>query len=242
MLVTGQTDRSEMAGTIIDEATIADEMAFADTWRPVGPRHRVDFSLESNGEVMRKAAKGDDRAWSELFNRFGSMVLRVAQRMGLNAADAADVQQATWMQFMKHADQVRDPECIGAWLATTARRQSQRVAMAAARQTLSPDPAADYATTGNSSDDVEATVIRQQFDAPLQKALERLPESYRRLLQLLTSDSCPSYEEAARTLNLPVGSIGPMRQRGLQMLRRDPELKECQAGTVGKSSPRHSGM
>ena len=89
---------------------------------------------------------------------------------------------------------------------------------------------------------MEATVIRQQFDAPLQKALERLPESYRRLLQLLTSDSCPSYEEAARTLNLPVGSIGPMRQRGLQMLRRDPELKECQAGTVGKSSPRHSGM
>ncbi len=241
MLVMGQTDRSEPAGRITDEASIADEMAFADARRPVGPRHRVDFSLESNGEVMRKAAKGDDRAWSELFNRFGSMVLRVAQRMGLNAADAADAQQATWMQFMKHADQVRDPECIGAWLATTARRQSQKVAMAAARQTLSPDPAGDYASTENSTDDVEATVIRRQLDAPLQKALHRLPDSYRRLLQLLTSDSCPSYEDAARTLNLPIGSIGPMRQRGLQMLRRDPELQKYQACSPGQSSSGHSG-
>jgi RNA polymerase sigma factor (sigma-70 family) len=242
MLVMGQTETSELAGEIAGESPIADETLFADTWRPAGPRHRVDLTLESNGEVMRKAGKGDDRAWNELFNRFGTMVLHVAQRMGLNAADAADVQQATWMQFMRHADQVRDPECVGAWLATTARRQSQRVAIAAGRQTLSPDPVANYAPVERSGEDVEAVVLRAEYDAPLQKALDRLPESYRRLLLLLTSDSCPSYEDAARTLNLPVGSIGPMRQRGLQMLRRDPELQKYQAASNGKSSTRHSAL
>ena len=34
---------------------------------------------------------------------------------------------------------------------------------------------------------------------------------------------CPSYTEIAETLNLPIGSIGPMRMRALQMLRRTPE-------------------
>jgi RNA polymerase sigma factor (sigma-70 family) len=231
MLVTGQTGSSELAGRMAGEAAMSEEMVLADPWPAVGARLRVDFTLESNGEVMRKAAKGDDRAWNELFDRFGSMVFHLARGMGLNPADAADVQQATWMQFMRHADQVRDPECIGAWLATTARRQSQKVAVAAARQTLSPDPAANHKSGESSSEDVEAAVLRQEYDGPLHKALHRLPESYRKLLVLLTSDSCPSYEEAARTLNLPVGSIGPMRQRGLQMLRRDPELQNYQAAS-----------
>jgi RNA polymerase sigma factor (sigma-70 family) len=233
MLVTGQTGSSELAGGMAGGPAMSDGMVLADCWPPVGARLRVDFTLESNGEVMRKAAKGDDRAWSELFDRFGSMVVHVARRMGLNPADAADVAQATWMQFMRHADQVRDPECIGAWLATTARRQSQKVAVAAGRQTLSPDPVANHPSGDGSGEDVEAAVLRQEYDGPLHKALGRLPESYRKLLVLLSSDSCPSYEEAAKALNLPVGSIGPMRQRGLQMLRRDPELQNYQAASNG---------
>jgi RNA polymerase sigma factor (sigma-70 family) len=229
MLLTEQADSREMAAKIGDESAIAGEVfseILPDTWRAFSPRRRVDYSVEPNGEVVRKAAKGDDRAWRELVKRFGPMVMCVAQRMGLNGADAADVQQATWVQLMRHADQVRDPECIGAWLATTARRQSQRIAMAAHRQVPSPDPLANSFPVDRPDEDVEAAVLRSQYDGALQRALNRLPDSYRRLLQVLTSDACPSYEEAAKALNLPVGSIGPMRQRGLQMLRRDSELRK----------------
>jgi RNA polymerase sigma factor (sigma-70 family) len=179
---------------------------------------------ESNGSLVRKAGKGDDQAWAELIRRFGPMVARVARRTGLSEADAADVQQTTWIALMRYADQIRDPERIGSWLATSARRQSQRVAMARSCQTLSADPVADARWTVGETDGVEALIMRDQFDATLERAVSRLPLPYQTLLRLLSSDACPSYADVAQAMRLPVGSIGPMRQRGLLMLRRDAEL------------------
>ena len=182
---------------------------------------RTDLAAESTGDLVRKASKSDERAWAELINRFGPMVLRVAQRSGLNASDAADVHQATWLQLIRCADQVRDPDRIGGWLATTARRQSQRVAVARCRQTPSSNPVADY----SSGDDVESVVLNDHYEPALERALGRLPAPYRQVLRLLTSDRTPSYDDVAKAMGVPVGSIGPMRLRALQMLRRDPELQ-----------------
>jgi RNA polymerase sigma factor (sigma-70 family) len=153
------------------------------------------------------------------------MLLAVARRTGLNAADAADVQQATWVQLMRRSDQVRDPDRIGAWLATTARRESQRVAMTAGRQAPSPDPLGECGRTWSRGPEVESEVLHQEFEPALERAMDRLPAAYQRVLKLLSSDTSPSYTEVARALGLPVGSIGPMRVRGLRLLRRDPELQ-----------------
>jgi RNA polymerase sigma factor (sigma-70 family) len=148
----------------------------------------------------------------------------------LSAADAADVQQATWVQLLRHADQVREPERIGAWLATTARRESQRVAMARSRQALSADPWGEYGSGPQGGEDVAAGVVRDHYEPVLEQALGRLPASYRRVLELLSSDASPSYEEVARAMGLPVGSIGPMRLRALQQLRRDGGLRAQRVG------------
>jgi hypothetical protein len=65
-----------------------------------------------------------------------------------------------------------------------------------------------------------------EYDPLLEQALNRLPAMYQKLLRLLMSDSGPSYLEVARILELPVGSIGPMRMRALCMLRDTPELSD----------------
>jgi RNA polymerase sigma factor (sigma-70 family) len=197
---------------------------------PTSPFSRSprDFghSSDSVGDLVRKAQKGDERAWSEVVRRFGPMVLRTARRTGLNAADAADVQQATWVQLMRYGDQVRDPDRIGAWLATTARRQSQRVSMAKTRQVPSPGPHMECCSAIPAQpNDVADLVGHDQFEHALERAMGRLPANYRQVLELLVSDSLPSYEDVARATGLPIGSIGPIRLRGLQRLRRDPGLR-----------------
>ena len=50
---------------------------------------------------------------------------RVAHR--LSDADAADVFQTTWMRLLEHLDDLRNPEALGGWLATTARNECLRV-------------------------------------------------------------------------------------------------------------------
>jgi DNA-directed RNA polymerase specialized sigma24 family protein len=54
----------------------------------------------------------------------------------------------------------------------------------------------------------------------LQQGMENLGDRCRRLLQLLYYDtSVPSYADVAETLDMPIGSIGPMRARCLKKLR-----------------------
>jgi RNA polymerase sigma factor (sigma-70 family) len=186
-------------------------------------RHRGGFEGERTGELVRRATSGDELAWAALINRFGPMVVRVAHRTGLNAADAADAHQATWVQLMRRLDQVRDPERIGGWLVTTARRQSQRIAIARGRHTLTSDLVTESLESHSLS--AEALVLRSHYEPQVEQALGRLPTAYQQLLVTLTSNPVPSYEEVAKSLGLPVGSIGPMRLRALQMLRRDSELR-----------------
>jgi len=53
----------------------------------------------------------------------------------------------------------------------------------------------------------------------LYRALSQLPERERKLLVFLFFDEGYDYAAIARELNMPIGSIGPTRQRGLKKVR-----------------------
>jgi DNA-directed RNA polymerase specialized sigma24 family protein len=160
--------------------------------------------------------------------RFERLVLSAGRRIGLNHADAADVAQLTWLRLFEHAHQIREPERLPAWLAATARREALRVAIDAKRSVLCADPTLENGVDRRGAiHDVYA--VDGHYGPELEEALSRLPASYQRLLRVLMSDDSPSYTEVAVQLQIPIGSIGPMRMRALEMLRRTPEF----AGSVG---------
>src|SRR5436190_13431579 len=76
--------------------------------------------------VVRAAAAGDQAAWNELIERFQGLVWATARSFRLSRADAADVAQTTWLRLVENLDRIREPEHLGAWLATTARREALR--------------------------------------------------------------------------------------------------------------------
>ncbi len=172
----------------------------------------------TNTELLCQAAAGSQAAWNELHERYGRLVVRAARRTGLNERDAADAAQVTWMRLFQHVGAIRDPERLPGWLATTARRESIRISMRAARLPLD-DGAHDVETLGTTVA-ADAPVLERESVETLERAVEGLPDRYRVLLRLLLSDEGLSYAEISRRLHLPVGSIGPMRGRGLELLRR----------------------
>lgn len=174
-------------------------------------------------ELLDRAAERDSAAWSMLVSRFGRLVLRVGRRIGLSHADAADVAQLTWIRLLEHAHQIREPERLPAWLTSTARREAIRVAVDAKRYVLCADPTAENGVERRGSVH-DAYPADGDYGPELEEALSRLPARYQQLLRLLTSDDCPSYAEIAARMRIPIGSIGPMRMRALEMLRRTPEL------------------
>jgi len=175
------------------------------------------------GDLLRRAVDRDGAAWDALMNRFGQLVLRAGRKVGLNHADAADVAQLTWLRLLEHADQIREPDRLPAWLAMTARREGIRIAISTKRYVLCADPTTENGVERRGAAP-DVYPVDGVYEPELEAALARLPERYQRLLRLMTGDDCPSYTDIARQLNLPVGSIGPMRMRALEMLRRAPEL------------------
>ena len=91
------------------------------------------------GRLVRRAARGDQVSWDALVARFGPMVWSIARSMGRSPAEAADVSQTVWLSLLEHLDTILQPERVGAWLATTTRRECLRVQQRAQRFTLVDD-------------------------------------------------------------------------------------------------------
>src|SRR3954447_6349402 len=85
-------------------------------------------------ELVAAAAEGDQVAWNGLVDRFNGLVWSVARAHRLGAADASDVVQTTWLRLVENLGRLQDPERVGAWLATTARRECLRTLRQSARQ------------------------------------------------------------------------------------------------------------
>ena len=168
------------------------------------------------GAVVRAATDGDRDAWNALVARYSGLVWGVARAHRLGDADAADVFQTTWLRLVEHLDRLQDPERVGAWLATTARRECLRTLRMSARvlpteTELLPDPGTD-APLG-------AALLSEERDRALWEAFGGLSERCQALLRLLVADPPPSYEDVGAALDMPIGSIGPTRQRCLERLR-----------------------
>jgi DNA-directed RNA polymerase specialized sigma24 family protein len=174
-------------------------------------------------ELLRRAARKDWAAWDELVKRFGRMVLHTAGTAGLNASDSSDAAQLTWLRLHEHIHEIREPEHLPAWLAVTARREALRIAFYAKRYVLCAEPDTTYDTRYRWSV-TDVYPVEGDYSPAVEAALSNLPTRYERLLRLLMCEDCPSYTEVAEKMGIPIGSIGPMRMRALQILRQALEL------------------
>lgn len=172
------------------------------------------------GDLLRAASRGDQDAWEALVERYSGAIAAVTRAHRLDATDAGDVHQSTWLRLIEHRDRIRQPDRLGAWLVTTARNECLRIHRHARRLIPSGDGLDSMVLSRQSpTSSIEDDVIGAETKAAVMDAIASLPVNQRSLIELLMSDPPPSYEEVSTILNMPVGSIGPTRGRCLAKLR-----------------------
>lgn len=164
---------------------------------------------------------GDERAWAQLVARFDGPLRRVARSYRLNATSVDDAVQMTWVRVFTRVGTLRDPEALGAWLTTTVRRECLRLLQFQVREELTSEPE----LVGGVADPPEVDCLLREQRETVGRALHTLPDRQRRLMLLLADDEDPNYQEISRRLDMPVGSIGPIRARGIKRLRADPGVQ-----------------
>lgn len=169
--------------------------------------------------LVADAAGGSQQAWDGLVARYNRLVWAVARSFRLAEPDAADVVQTTWLRLVEHLGSLQQPERVGAWLGTTARREALRLAKVRG-QSAERSSDQDLAVLPAAGPTIEESLLDRERDAELYRAVLQLNDRCQRLLRVLSASPPPRYETVSEALGLPVGSIGPTRGRCLDKLRR----------------------
>lgn len=190
----------------------------------------------SDGDLFLRARDGESEAWHALVDRLEGRVWAVARAHRLSRADAEDVCQVTWSRLVTHLRTIRDPDKVGAWLASTARHESLRLLKRTGRLVPTDD---EFAFEGQ--DDItpapDARLLANERQVAVWDAIGTLSMPCQRLLRLLMADPPFTYDEITEMLGRPQGSIGPTRRRCLDRLRdRLAEWHEG-AGRSGITGP-----
>src|SRR4029077_12868770 len=82
-------------------------------------------------DLVTRAGKGDQQAWDVLVERYSPLIWSICRHYRLSRADAEDVGQRIWLQFVNHMGAIREPAALPGWLTTTTRRGCNRVGRAA---------------------------------------------------------------------------------------------------------------
>ena len=196
-------------------------------WAPAaGMKWSRPDAASSVAGVAKSAARGDERAWCELVARFDPMLRRIVRGYRLVDADLEDVVQTTWIRAFRSLDRLNEPAAIGGWLAITARREALRALQRGVREFPVEQPRWPDETDGGTP---ETMLLERERRAALREAVERLPGRQHLLLATMLNRPCASYDEISTALEMPVGSIGPTRERALGRLRGDRTLTDVVA-------------
>ena len=177
--------------------------------------HMTSLARATHGELLARAAEGDQEAWDALVDRFSQMVWSIARGFRLDDATAKDVTQTVWLRLVENLDRLTDPERLPGWLATTCRREALRVK--GLRDRMIPTEF-EY-DIADETPSLEAMLVEDEQAREVLVAFEELSDDCRQLLRLLCADPPLSYEEIAEMVGRPIGSLGPTRARCVERLK-----------------------
>jgi RNA polymerase sigma-70 factor (ECF subfamily) len=182
------------------------------------------LSPAADRELVVRAASGDERAMSDLYDRYGRLLYTVAYRVVGQRADAEEVVVEAFAQAWRDAGRFEAARgSVAAWLTMIARSRAldlvrargrrDRLAASAAISGLDAGPAlVDSAVSpaDRADEDERRRVVRL--------AIEGLSPPQRQAIELAFFEGLSQTEIATR-LNEPLGTVKTRIRLGMQKLR-----------------------
>jgi len=183
----------------------------------LSPTHRA-----TDADLLALMAGGDREAFGVLFRRYHSAVYRFARQMTGSKEAAEDVTQEVFIALAETVGRYDSAlGSLGTYLYGIARnlvRQRYKRAKLELNVALEQGASDSLTTTSDPVDDI----ARAEDLRALRRAILRLPMRYREVIVLCELNDLP-YEEAARIVGCPVGTIRSRLSRAKKML-----IERCQ--------------
>jgi RNA polymerase sigma-70 factor (ECF subfamily) len=190
-------------------------------------RNSFEASVDE-AEVVRAAQRGDSAAFAEIVRRYQHAVHRVAYALTRNAADADDLAQETFVRAYRALDRFRAGEPLYPWLARIATNLAFSLFRTRRRRPETAlEPLVEAGQQWGVDDDPADRAAEKERQAHMQSAFAALSREHQAVLTLRVVEDL-SYEDIARTLGVPIGTVMS------RLSRARAELKARLAARTGE--------
>jgi RNA polymerase sigma-70 factor (ECF subfamily) len=171
--------------------------------------------------LVRQARDGDERAFRRLVETHMRSVYALAHRLMRNHDDADDVAQETFVRAHRALDRYDESFSFYTWLRTIATRVALNELAKRRRRRTEGGETFEAAADGVASEapGPEALFAERELGSRLEAALASLPDEYRTAIVLRVHEGL-SYQEIARELDVPIGTVMSRLSRARTTLRR----------------------
>lgn len=188
--------------------------------RPGKPLKKKKESSERQLEdklLVRRARAGEQRAYAELVKRHRRGIERLIRPICRNSSsdEIEDLVQEALTKALTHLDSYSEEYAFSTWLYRIAtnhaidhlrRRRLSMFSISAIGADKSDDDSGKDFELADTSWVPDEVLLASERTKLISEAIEQLPENYRRIIKLRHNDDL-EYDEIARKLNLPMGTV-----------------------------------
>jgi len=173
----------------------------------------LDYSQCNEQELVGRFRSGDEAAFEELFKRYKSRLVHVAERLTGDHQASEEIAHEVFLEIYQHMDRFRAESRLYTYLYRITCNRAKNVIRSQSRKretSLSKDSGEDgerLETQIPQEESIRKTHDKKELTKLLQKALNRIPETARQAF-VLTEIEELSYDDVAKTLGISKGAVG----------------------------------
>lgn len=179
-------------------------------------------------ELLRQLGKGNETAFTTLYERYQGPIYRFALHMSGNTATAEEVTQEVFMLLIGNPKgYAAEKGPLGNYLFGIARNLTRRVMQRSRLDLPIEEEWLDSGESGFTSDlDVLSELSNTELLELLRKAVLTLPEQYREVVALCDLEEM-SYADAGALLECSPGTVASRLHRARAMLKTKLSCQKC---------------
>ena len=185
----------------------------------------IDFTL------MRAIQKGDMVAFNSMVDRYKDRLMNVIGRMLASHEEAEDIVQETFVRVYQHRQSFNFQHCFSTWIYT--------IGLNLARNELRKRRRFKFfeisELQGNEKEFAVEAKVPSRLPEMLNEAVDTLPSKYREAFLLRDIEEMP-YEEVAKVLDVPLGTVKSRVNRARLMLREKLQPRMEEQNALSKST------
>jgi RNA polymerase sigma-70 factor (ECF subfamily) len=187
--------------------------------------------------LVRRVQKGDKSAFDALVLKYQHKVLKLVQRYVRDPSEAEDVTQDAFIKAYRALPGFRGDSAFYTWLYRIAINTAKNALVSSRRRPMTYDldgegNGPDLSQRLRDPDTPERLLLTDEIRATVNRAIDNLPEDLRTAIVLRELEGL-SYEDIARTMDCPVGTVRSRIFRAREAI--DRHLKVVFEGGLGRS-------